>query len=456
MINAVDFEKPFSAVEAAARRDGVEVEMLVERSESFSTSFQKGKPEKFDSSASQCAGLRVIRDGYEGYAYSENLTEPALLDAYREALKNAEFVSQGADPSKRVAMFSSTVAVPENESLRNESLGHIEVPEKLERARTLEEAALAVDPRVASVPYNGYSESESELQILNSRGVRRRQRKTAVSGHSYCLAKSGEEGRMAGESFFTRRSELFDPKIVARTAAEKAVRKLGAVPPETGMYPVVIDARVASSFLGLMLDSFSAKSVEEKTSLFGDKMGQPIASAVVTFVDDPFLADGPAARAFDSEGAACQVTPLISNGRLTNFLTNSVLAKRLGLPHTASAARSARSQLDVSISNLVVAPGTDSLEQLLARYPRVIYITDFTGYHAGYQDGSGDFSLQSEGELWEDGKFVKSLCNFVTSGNILQVLRDIEAVSSRRLHPTSSVIAPDLLVPSLSIAGKAK
>jgi PmbA protein len=148
------------------------------------------------------------------------------------------------------------------------------------------------------------------------------------------------------------------------------------------------------------------------------------------------------------------VTKLIDHGRLSNFLTNSVLAKRLNLPHTASAMRSAKSQLDVGPSNLVVATGEQSLQQLLAKYPKVIYITDFTGYHAGYNDGSGDFSLQSEGELWENGKRVKPLANFVTSGNIMQLLKDVEAVSSRRLHPTSSVIAPDLLVPSLSIAGK--
>jgi PmbA protein len=396
----------------------------------------------------------VISNGYEGYAFSENLSEGALLEAYREAFKNAQFTARAADTSKQVELFSGGEAVGENEALRNESLGSLDVSEKLERARTLEEAAMAVDPRVASVPYNGYTESESEFQILNSRGVRRRQRKTSVTGYSYVLAKQGEEGRMAGESFFTRRSELFDAKEVARTAAEKAVAKLGSESPETGLYPVVIDAEVASSFLGLMLDSFSAKSVEEKTSLFADKMGQMIASPAISFTDDPFLQDGPAARAFDSEGAPCQVTKLIDHGRLSNFLTNSVLAKRLKLPHTASAVRSAKSQLDVGTSNLIVATGDQSLQQLLAKYPRAIYITDFTGYHAGYNDGSGDFSLQSEGELWENGKRVKPLANFVTSGNIMQLLKDVEAVSSRRLHPTSSVIAPDLLVPSLSIAGK--
>lgn len=140
-------------------------------------------------------------------------------------------------------------------------------------------------------------------------------------------------------------------------------------------------------------------------------------------------------------------------GKRSGPVNVSIVFDCMGLPHTASASRSAKSQLDVGISNLVVETGDQSLTQLLAKYPRAIYITDFTGYHAGYNDGSGDFSLQSEGELWEHGKRVRPLANFVTSGNILQFLKDVEAVSSRRLHPTSSVIAPDLLVPSLSIAG---
>lgn len=455
MIEAKNFEASFELIEKAARADNAEVEMLVERAEKFSASYQKGNPEKFDASNSHCAGLRVIAGGFEGYSYSENLSEPALLDAYKEALKNAQFTARaGTEGLQKVELVSDTRAVPENESLRNESLATLSVAEKLDRAKTLEQIALEADPRVVSVPYNGYTEVESEFQIFNSKGIRRRQRKTTVSGYTYCLAKSGEESRMAGESGFSRRSELFDPKHIARVAAERAVAKLGATPPETGLYPVVIDAEVASSFLGLMLDSFSAKSVEEKTSLFGDALGKEIASSKITFTDDPFLADGPATRAFDSEGTASQVTPVVVKGRLTNFLTNSVFAKRMKWPNTASASRSARSQLDIGISNFVVSPGESTLQQLLARYPKVIYITDFTGYHSGYQSGSGDFSLQSEGELWENGKRVRPLCNFVTSGNLKQLLMNVEDLSNRRLTPTSSVIAPDLLVPSLSIAGK--
>lgn len=453
MIEAANFEKPFEKIQTQAKKDGAEVEMLIERGESFSTSFQKGNPEKFDSSASHCAGLRVILNGFEGYSYSENLSDEALMEAYQEALKNAKFTGQSGDTTKISALLENSGEVQENLALVNDSLDSLDVPAKLERGKTLEAVALKVDSRIASCPYNGYSESQSEVQILNSRGVRRKQRKTSVVGYVYCLAKQGEESKMSGEGFFTRQSGKFDPAHVAQIAAKKTVAKLGAEQPETGMYPVVIDAEVAAEFIGLFADSFSAKSVEEKTSLFGKDLGQSIANDKITMIDDPFF-DGMGTRAFDSEGAPVQKTPLLEKGKLANFLTNSVLAKRMKLPHTASAARSARSQLGVGISNLVVQKGAETLEQLLAKHPKVIYITDFTGYHAGYQDGSGDFSLQSEGELWENGKRVKPISNFVTSGNVKQVLKSIEALSNREMPPMNSVVSPDLLISSLSIAGK--
>jgi PmbA protein len=83
----------------------------------------------------------------------------------------------------------------------------------------------------------------------------------------------------------------------------------------------------------------------------------------------------------------------------------------------------------------------------------MIYVTDFTGYHAGFQHGSGSFSFQSEGELWENGKKVKALCNFVVAGSIDEMLKGLEKVSSRLSPKSSSVIAPDLLIKSLSVAG---
>lgn len=454
-METMNFENAFEKIDRMAKGDGAEVELLIERSEKFSASFQGGSPEKFDSSASHCAGLRVIREGSEGYAYTENLSEAALLEAYRSALENAKFTGKGMDPERRVRLLKDEAGeVGEMTDLFNDSLESIPVEEKLDRARRLEAVARDADSRISAIPYNGYTEVQGETQILTSTGLRRRQRQTAVSGYVYCLAQEGEEKRMDGHSVFVREARSFNADEVAKEAARRAIERLGAVPPETGVYPIVIDAEVASSFLGLISDYFSAKSVFEKSSIFAADLGKPIASSKLTIVDDPFYRGAPGTRAFDGEGAASRVTPLIEEGRLANFLTNSVYAERMKLPHTASAARSARSELGVEISNMVVKPGRRTLEELLAAHPKVIYVTEFTGYHAGFSSGSGDFSIQASGELWENGKKVRPLCNFVVAGNVRQLLQGVEDVSSRVLAPTSSVIAPDLLIRELSVAGK--
>jgi PmbA protein len=453
-VDSIQIEPIFEKIERSAKADGCEVELLLEAGERFSVSFESGKLEKYDTSSSRCAGFRVIDHGYEGYSYSEDLSEAALMLAYRKALENAKFTAKAADPSRQVRLFRGGGDVAEMPELFNTSGSEMQVSEKIESARKLEAAAKEYDARIASVPYNAYVESEGEIQILTSAGIRRRQRYSGVHAYAYCIARQNEESRMSGESFFTRQARELKTEEVARVAAQRALEKLGATPPLTGNYPVVIDCEVASEIFGLISDYFSAKAVKERNSLFSDELGNAIASSKLTVVDDPFLKDGLGTRAFDSEGAASCKTTLIENGKLTGFLTNSVYAERMKLPHTASGSRGARGELDISISNMVVQKGQASLEDLLKRHPKLIFVTEFTGYHSGFTAGSGDFSLQAEGELWENGKRVRPLSNFVVSGNIRQLLLSIEDLSSRVRRPVSAVIAPDLLIRELSIAGE--
>ncbi len=470
--SALDFvklENEFTRLANLAKADGVELELIVERGETLGLSVSQGKLEKFDSSNSQVGGLRVVMNGVEGYSWTESLDEKDLTAAYRDAIESAKFSARGnamrtADERAKEMIELWGIAdgiqpVKEDSALFNDTLGKVSMDSKIDRAKMLELKSKERDSRIANVPYNRYSETSGEVMIFNSKGVRAHQRRTGVMGYTYCLAKSGEESRMAGESFFTRNATDVPIAETAALAAEKAVNKLGSVSPETGRYPIVIDREVAAEVFGLIADYFSAKSLAERTTIYGKRpepaanLGQVIGSSVLQITDDPTLEGGIGNRPFDSEGAPTGPTLLVENGILKSFMTNSVYAKRLKLPHTANASRSARSQLDVGPSNLVVAPGSESLQQLLASYPKLIYITDFTGYHAGFQHGSGSFSFQSEGELFENGKKVKSLCNFVVAGSIDEMLNGLEKVSSRLSPKSSSVIAPDLLIKSLSVAG---
>jgi PmbA protein len=461
----LSIEEAFERLAQKAKTDGAEIELLVEKSDSTSISFQKGKLDSFESATEHCAGLRIIFRGNVGYSYSENLAWPALEASYGDAYDNARFSARGKGQehaSSEARLYSDSSDVPEDSSMYRFSASDIEIEKKLEYARVLESATLEVDSRIVSVPNSEYSENFGEILIYNSEGIHRRQRRASVSGYVYCLARDAAENRTGMKSFFSRSSHHRpdDRPIdvianeIAREAAASALRKLGSDVPETGRYPVLIEADVAKSFLSLVIANFSARHVFEKTSFFANQIGKAIASPLLQITDDPFLSDGLASRPFDGEGAGSRKTELIKNGILQSYLTNSDFARRMGLPHTASASRGARSQLDISPSNLVVSQSDKSRAELQKVFPRVIVLTSLTGFHAGYQEGSGDFSLQSEGELWENGEFVRPLANFVTSGNIRDALKRIVGLGNRYPRRTSSVLAPDLLIEELSVAGK--
>lgn len=451
-----DYDKAFQKIADMAKVDGVEAELLVEMSESLSLAVDHGRVERFASSTAQAGGLRVIDSGVEGYCWTESLSERDLAEAYHEALANARFAARGTigsnDPAELVELYSGETVTEQGE-LFNASLEQFSIQEKIQRAQSLESEAKAFDSRIASVPYNRYWESRGEVQIFNTRGVRARQRSTALGGFAYCLAKQGNESRMGGEMFFSRDANVAPVEAVARSAAQKAILKLGAVSPTTGLYPVMIDSEAVAEFFGTLAGYFSAKAVAENSSLFGDERGKLIASPLLTIRDEPFLNGGIGNRPFDSEGVPTRPTTLVENGVLQTFLTNSFYSRKLKLPHTASAVRSAKDQLQIGHSNLVIVPGESSREEMLSAYGRIVHITDFKDFHAGFRLGSGEFSLSAEGDLYENGERVGALCNFVVSGSVRDLFSRIVRVGSR-LSPTNrSVVAPDLLISELSIAG---
>ncbi|KHD87074.1 MAG: peptidase [Bdellovibrio sp. ArHS] len=438
----------FEKIAQQARLDGAKVEMLLSGGESLSIGYQKKKLDAFESTQSQMAGFRVILGGNQGYAYTENLSEESLLRTYREALNNAKTVQKGEGFEVPLAKPSAFQAMnlfnPEN----------IEMDKQMEIARLLEEKCLDKDARVQSVPYSNFDSSISFKRILNSEGLDQEFKQTYYSGYAYALAKEGESSKMGGEGFFARKFSDINVDEVVREGVQNAVDRLGAQKLPTGKYAVVIDRTQFPMILAMINDYFSAKEVHEGKSLFAGKLGQKIASDKFQLVDDPFELRGSAVRPFDDEGAASQKTVLLEKGILKNFLTNLEYSKKMNLPHTANASRSPASQSSIAPTNLIVAKGTKSLQELLSSYDKVVHLKEFSGgLHAGFKESTGDFSMPAEGFLYENGKRVGAIDQFVMSGNVLELLRDIEELGNEYNKPGSSRICPDVLVKSLSFAG---
>ncbi|UYL09840.1 TldD/PmbA family protein [Bdellovibrio sp. SKB1291214] len=439
----------FQKILAQAKQDGVKVEMLISGGESLELGYQKKALKDFESTQTQMAGLRVLKGAAQGYAYTENLSLEALLRTYSEALNNAKTVQSAESfeipmmkpqPFKAMNLFN-----PEE----------IEMDKKMEVAKALEEKCLGLDPRVQSVPYSGFSQGSSFSRILNSEGVDQEFRQSYYTGSAAPLVKEGETSKMGGEGFFVRSFAEINIDEVAREGVNNGVKYLGATKLKTGNYPVVLDRKVFPTVLAMLLSYLSAKEVHEGKSLLKGKVGEKVASDKFTLIDDPFELHGTAVRPFDAEGAPSQKTVLFENGVLKNFLTNLEYAQRMNLPHTAHAARGPSSPMGIGPTNLVVSKGSKTQQELLTLNPgQTVHITKFTGgLHAGFKDSTGDLSMPAEGFLYENGKCLGPVDQFVVSGNVLDVLRDIVELGDTYGRPGRSLIAPDVLIKSMSFAG---
>ncbi len=460
-ISAERFDSPqiFSAVFARlkemALKDQAEFEILIDCSDSFNANFQHGKLDKFQSRNGQCAGFRVIKSGKTGYAYTENFSPDSIYATYREALSNTNY--QAADPDQTLELHINKNPMP----FLDPCPGYeTPVQEKLQRAKVLEAGSLETDSRIVACPHSSYSESLSSRRVINSKGTDLNYQERNATAFAYPLAKSEHMNFTSWKVDWQRDPKKIDAKKLGHEAALEALSKFDAEIPASGEYPVVLQANVVSTLLEHLAEHLTAKSVFEKRSLFEKMLGQKVASSQLEITDDPFYVIGMASRPFDAEGTPSQKTVLIENGELKNFLSNSVYAKKMQIPNTAHASRSPRSELEISHSNLIVKEGGHSLQDLLVKFAKdgagphqVILITEFDGVHGGLDESSGNFSLQSQGVLYVDGQRKHALRDFVTSGNLLTILGDIIAIGQHPKQIESSVVAPDILIGKLSIAG---
>jgi PmbA protein len=343
--------------------------------------------------------------------------------------------------------------LPEQPELFNSELETVSVEDKVAAAAVLEAGALDYDPAITAVAYTRYADYSGQTWIANTNGLWGTYCGNGCVAYAACLAKDGDGAVSSGQVESTRVFSELHPEIIAQKAAQKTLERRGAQRPKTGKYAVVFENRVAEELLGLMAPYFSAKAVDEGVSPLKGQLGKPRFSNSISIVDDPFYFTAGGSRPFDAEGYASHKTELVKNGVVNAFLTNSVYAKKMNLPHTASAARTPTTDLDVGTTNLILQAGSASFEDLVGAEKTVILVKDVLGF-AGFRSTSGDFSIPMEGDIYENGKRSGALKDFAISGNILDLFSEIEGLANDVLHPVGRTISPSFLVRNLNVVGQ--
>ena len=436
---------------AAEATGGEGVEAYAELTTETSVTAFQGEVERLTSASSSGVGVRVVADGRLGYAYTADLSDDGLRECLAEARANLEV--SGEDPGNVLPEASAYQAL---EGLFDTRLADTDPERKVALALDLEARTRAADPKVTQVESARYGDVVGEVAVASSLGI---SGSFAVT-HAWCvsvaLATEDGESQIGYAVDAARALEDLDPGPVAREAADRAVRMLGATKPPTRTIPVVFDRMVAPSLLGVLLAGLSAEEVQKRRSLCADRIGQQGGAAGLRLVDDGRLVAGPGAAPFDGEGVPTGRTVLIEDGMLQCFLHNTASAAREGgeVHSTGNARRgSFKSTPGISAHNLFLEPGDLDQAGLLSRAGEGLLVQDVSGVHSGANPITGDFSVGVSGLLFRDGQLAEPVREATVAAHLLDILKGIDAVGSDLRFTTGSIGGSSLLIGEMTVAG---
>ena len=434
------------ALDAAA--EGEAVEAYAAEGRRTSVKARAGEVESLSFAESRGLGVRVVLDARQGYAYATDPSPDEAADLVRQARENARLGEPddafGLPPSEPIEALDG-LYVP--------ALAELPTEAKVALALELERAATTSDPAVKKVEEAGYGDAVSRVAIASTEGLSETYERTDCWCSAFAMAERDGEIQTGYDFRLGRTIDELDWQLVAREAASRAARLLGATKPATERLPVLLDPLAAGSFLGVLAAGLSAESVQKGRSLFAGREGQQVGSDAVTIVDDGRNLEGPAASPFDDEGVPTRPTSLIDSGRLRGFLHNATTARRGGTTSTGNAGRASyRSLPGVSPSNLYLVPGNDDAAALLARAGRAIYVQDVTGVHSGANPVSGEFSVGATGLRVENGAFGEPIREMTIASTLIDMLNAVVAVGAD-LRFGGAIGSPTVLFGEMSIGG---
>ena len=434
---------------AAKANASEQVEAFVERSSYTTVRAHGGEVESFTSAVSAGIGIRVVSDHRQGFAWAGTLEADAIADALAEARDNAPF----AEPDEWVGLAEPDGIVPVPFDAFDPSVASMPASQKIDLALELERMVRDGDSRITGVRVATFSDSSSRFAVATSTGIAGAGRGAWCSMSALALAEDGDETYTGGGSTVGFRPEDLDLAEAADDAVLRATRLFGAKPVPSQRVTIILEPRMAATIASLLGSTLTGERVLKGRSPFGDRIGEAIASPMLTLVDDPTDHRSYAADMFDGEGLACRRNQLVVDGVLQGFLYDSASGRRAGRPSTGSAVRGVSSTPAVGCQALAVAPGAGSFDSLLADIDTGVYLQSMTGLHSGVNLVSGDISVGIEGLMVRNGQLAEPVREVTIASTLQRMLLDIVAIGDDVEWLPGGTGCPTIVIADLSLGG---
>lgn len=413
---------------AALQSGGDFAEVFAEDRRSSSALLDDGKVEELNSGRDRGAGIRVVVGDSTGFAHTADLSEEGLRKAARAAAAAAR---SGGESTNVVDLSRQQVASPNAVTIEPGEVPKVRKVELLTRA---DEVARSEGDAITQVSAR-YADSVRRILVANSDGLITADDQVKTLFSVSCVA-TGDTGMQTGRESVghTVGFELFDRYDVdelAQRAARRALTKLGARPAPSGEMPVVI----GSGGGGVMFHEacghgLEADLINKHASVFEGRLGEKVASPLVTLVDDGTMPGEWGCFAVDDEGRPAQRNVLIDEGVLTDYMWDHLRARKGGRASSGNGRRQSYQHLPmVRMTNTYILAGSDEADDIIGDTDSGIYIAHLGGGQVNTATGDFVFGM-TESYLIEDGEITEPLREGNLIGNGPKVLADIDAVGN--------------------------
>lgn len=410
-------------------------------SQSSSIEFEMDRLKSVENSQHFAIGLRMFENGRVGNSYINSLNDKQLLlKNARESAKlgdEIDFDLPGATDYAQLPLYHQEVVNHTKEECIR--LG----TDIVQQLKSIDERA-KIDLRVST--------AYEDTILLNTAGFEGQYSETSYQVSVNMILVEDDGGLLyIGDSDFNNSLELEIDRIL--TTIEWRYRNgLKKASVKSGYMPVILAPDALSVLLSSIELAANGKSLYKGISRFSQKLNQPVASEIISIIDDPTYSSGSASYPFDDEGVIPRAMPIIEKGVFRNFIYDLATAKRMHTQTTGHASRSISSLPSPSFSNWIISPGEISFDQMIASLNYGLYVVDIIG---GGQSNmiNGDFSWNIDlGYLIEGGKIKGRIKDVMIAGNVFQVINEITAIENR-LYRKGSLFAPHIMLKQVSVAG---
>ena len=422
-----------------AKKVSEQAEVFWVTSQNTDASFEANRLKSVETRQGRYLSLRIVKDGRIGYSSTNKIDN--VDEILNMALDVAKF---GAKAEFELPSLQNYPKV----EVYDDNVNHVPIKQMVDLGNTM--IATVRDHNAEVICEAGVTKNAISVTLLNSNGGQASYEKTSFSLGVEGLLTRGTDMLFVGEHESSCRP-LSDVSKITTATIRQLERAKETAPPIQGQLPVVFTPKgVAIALISPLVIAYNGKNIVQGSSPLVNKLGQQMYTEEISVYDDATINYRPGCRICDDEGIASRKTPLIENGRVSNFLYDLQTAGMAKAQSTGNANRGGGLP-SPSSSTLIVAEGSTSVEDIIADMKQGLVIEILMGAGQGNTIGGEFGGNVLLGYKVENGTIVGRVKDTMVSGNIYSALKEGVVIGDRSVWVGGMLKTPSIYCPLLSV-----